>query len=120
MRKFFILIVILVIAAPLVGRLALATVLVAVDRTEFVYVTQFGRHVSTYDGRQPDEAGLHWRWPWPIQSISRLDRRLFVFDLPDAELLTHDQQGKTIDRTLTIGAYVCWRIAENEGGVDWF
>jgi modulator of FtsH protease HflC len=55
-----------------VARLSLFTV----DRTEFVYLTQFGRHVDTFDGAQDDEAGLHWKWPWPVQSVQRLDRRL--------------------------------------------
>jgi membrane protease subunit HflC len=88
-----------------------------VDRTEYVYLTQFGRHVATYDGET--DAGLHFKWPWPIQSVQRLDHRLQVFDLPGAELLTHDPRGKTIDKTLTVDAYVCWRIADKDG-VDRF
>src|SRR5437870_12492484 len=84
----------------------------AVDRTEYVYVTQFGRLVAVYDGAS--DAGLHWRWPWPIQSVQRLDRRLQVFDLPEIELLTRDDKGETIDKTITVDAYVCWRI----GGAD--
>jgi membrane protease subunit HflC len=86
--------------------------LFTVDRTEFVYLTQFGRHVATYDGAKDNEAGLHLKWPWPIQSVTRLDRRLQTFDLPGAELLTRDTERKTIDRTLTIDAYVCWRISD--------
>ncbi len=91
-----------------------------VDRTEFVYVTQFGRHVATYDGADPGQAGLHVRWPWPVQSVQSFDRRLQYFDLPGTELLTHDPQRHTIDRTLTIVAYVCWRISDEDGAVDWF
>jgi membrane protease subunit HflC len=91
--------------------------LFTVDRAEFVYVTEFGRPVATYDGET--EAGLHWKWPWPVQAVQRLDRRLQVFDLPGAELLTRDPQQGTIDKTLTIDAYVCWRIADKDG-VDRF
>jgi membrane protease subunit HflC len=90
-----------------------------VDRTEFVYLTQFGRHLTTYDGGNDEQAGLHFKWPWPIQSVQRLDRRLQYFDLPGAELLTRDPKRNTIDRTLTIDAYVCWRIADSRG-VDQF
>src|SRR5262249_11686218 len=54
--------------------------------------------------------GLHLKLPWPIQAVQRLDRRLQSFDLPPAELLTRDPRGKTIDKTLTLDAYVCWRI----------
>lgn len=91
--------------------------LVAVDRTEYVYVTQFGRPVATYDGAT--DAGLHLKLPWPVQAVQRLDHRLQAFDLPSAELLTHDPRGKTIDKTLTVDAYVCWQIAGKEG-VDRF
>jgi membrane protease subunit HflC len=103
-------------AAAILARLALFTV----DRGEFVYLTQFGRHVRTYDGANDEDAGLHVKWPWPVQSVQRLDRRLQYFDLPGAELLTRDAKGNTIDKTLTIDAYVCWRIDEQPGSVDRF
>jgi membrane protease subunit HflC len=95
-----------------------ATTFVAVDASEFAYVTQFGRPVKVYDGET--EAGLHWKLPWPIQSVIRLDRRLQIFDLPTPELLTHDATGRTIDRTLSVSAYVCWRIAGAEGADRFF
>jgi membrane protease subunit HflC len=97
------------------ARLSLFTV----DRTEYVYLTQFGRHVATYDGADDNQAGLHLKWPWPVQSVLRLDRRLQSFDLTGAELLTRDPRRNTIDKTLTIDAYVCWRIADAQG-VDSF
>jgi membrane protease subunit HflC len=86
-----------------------------VDASEFVYVTQFGRLEAVLDGGNPGQAGLHVKWPWPVQSVNRLDRRLQSFDLPGRELLTSDQSGNTTDKTLTIDAYVCWRIAGAEG-----
>lgn len=89
----------------------------AVDRAEYAYVTQFGRHVATFDGVA--EGGLHAKMPWPIQSVQRLDNRLQYFDLPETELLTHDARGQTIDKTITVVAYVCWRIADKDS-VDWF
>jgi membrane protease subunit HflC len=90
-----------------------------VDRTEYVYLTQFGRPVATFDGALPSDAGLHFKFPWPVQSVIRLDHRLQHFDLLGAELLTHDPKGNTIDKTLTIDAYVCWRVADKDG-VDQF
>ena len=120
MRKWIIVLLVLIVASPLLFRLALSTVLFPVDRTEFAYVTQFGKHVATFDGARDGDAGLHWRWPWPIQSVHTLDRRLQFFDLPETELLTHDPRGNTIDRTLTVLAYVCWRITDEGGGVDGF
>src|SRR5215831_20563357 len=115
MKKYLLLVVVLALVAWLAR-----TSLFTVDRTEFVYLTQFGRPVATFDGARAEEAGLHFKLPSPIQSVQRLDRRLQFFDLPGAELLTHDPRGKTIDKTLTIVAYVCWRIAGEGDGVDRF
>jgi membrane protease subunit HflC len=89
--------------------------LYTVDATEYVYLTQFGRRVAIFDGGDPAQAGLHFKLPWPIQAVQRLDRRLQTFDLPGAELLTRDPRAGTIDKTLTIDAYVCWRIDGSEG-----
>jgi membrane protease subunit HflC len=103
----------------LAGLLLARTCLFTVDRTEFAYLTQFGRHVATYDGADSEQAGLHVKWPWPVESVQALDRRLQTFDLPGSELLTRDPKRNTIDKTLTIDAYVCWRIAGADG-VDRF
>ena len=43
--------------------------LFTVDRGEFVYLTQLGRYIATYDGAREPDAGLHWKWPWPVQSV---------------------------------------------------
>src|SRR5262245_48910701 len=91
--------------------------LYSVDQAEFGYVTQFGRHVHTDDGTT--DAGLHVKWPWPVQSVQRIDRRLQMFDLPSAELPTFDAAGRTIDKMLIVDGYVCWRIADAKG-VDQF
>src|SRR4051794_31378572 len=106
MRKFIVLGAILLVV---VLRLCLFTV----DRTEFVYVTQLGRHVATYDGSHDEQAGLHLRHVWPIQTLTRIDRRLQVLELPAAELVTEDpSEGGSIDKTLAIDAYVVWRIPD--------
>jgi membrane protease subunit HflC len=109
------------IAIGIIGAIVLVVLarmsVFTVDRTEFVYCTQFGRHVKTYDGADGD-AGLHFKWPWPVESVQRLDRRLQYFDLPGAELMTRDPKG-TIDKTITLDAYVCWRIPDAQN-VDQF
>src|SRR5260370_33203583 len=108
MRNLILILLVVLILAVVAGGLSVFTV----DRTEFVYLTQFGRHVATFDGADDAQAGLHFRLPWPIESVQRIDRRLQYFDLPGAELLTRDPKKNTIDKTLTIDAYVCWRGAE--------
>src|SRR5438105_1295271 len=105
--------------AAVVMLVAVRMCLFTVDRAEYVYVTRFGRHMATYDGADDSDAGLHWKWPAPIQTLHRLDRRLQVFDLPATELPTHDPTEKTIDKMLTFDAYVCWRISDKDG-VDRF
>jgi membrane protease subunit HflC len=106
----------LVLLALLLLRLSVYTV----DAAEYAYITLLGKPLETYDGSDADKgAGLHVGWPWPIQTVQRLDRRLQHFDLPATEILTHDPDGKTIDKTLSIEAYVCWRIADRDA-VDLF
>ena len=102
----------LLMLAPIAALIVLPQCFFTVDRTEYVYLTQFGRPVGSFDGADNEQAGLHIKWPWPIQSVQRLDNRLQYFDLPGAELLTRDPKRNTIDRTLTLDAYVCWRIAD--------
>jgi membrane protease subunit HflC len=109
MRRFLI----IVVAALLWS----TTCLFTVDQAEYAYLTQFGRPIAVLDGAEA--AGLHFKLPWPIQAVQRLDRRVQLFDLPPAELLTHDPHGQTIDRTLAVEAYVVWRI-DGPNGVDRF
>jgi len=72
---------------------------VAVDETEYVLLTQFGRHIRTFA-----EPGLKGVFPW--QSISRFDRRLQIYDPRPSEFLTSDPKNILLD------IYVCWRIAD--------
>lgn len=120
MRNLLIIVALLLVAVLV--RLSFFTV----GPTEYVYLTQFGEHVATYDGEDAaHDAGLHWCWPWPVQSVLRLDRRLQYFDLPATELPTRDADGagnaqeNRIDKMLIVEAYVCWRIAGKES-VDLF
>lgn len=96
-----------------------SSALFTVDAAELVYLTQFGRKVAIYDGGAADQAGLHFKWPWPVQSVQRLDRRLQTFELADAELVTRDAKVGVIDTTITVDAYVCWRI-DGADGADRF
>ncbi|MSR54410.1 MAG: protease modulator HflC [Gemmataceae bacterium] len=81
-----------------------------VDQAEFGYVTRFGDPTVTHDGK--DDAGLHMKLPWPIDGVQRVDRRLQVFDLPSTETLTRDKLGRTVDKTIAVDAFVCWKIPD--------
>ena len=85
--------------------------LYTVDRTEYVYLTQFGRHVATSTARTRRGRPARQAGPGRSSRCSGSTAGCNTFDLPGAELLTRDPQGNTIDKTLTVDAYVCWRIA---------
>lgn len=106
-----------VLALLIVAGLLAYSSLYTVDQAEFAYVTQFGRPVVIRDGTT--EAGLHVKWPWPVQSVQRIDRRLQMFDLPTAELPTYDPMGQTLDKMLIVDGYACWQIRD-EADVDQF
>lgn len=109
-----------IVMLVLFGLLLLRASAYTVDAAEYAYVTVLGRHVATHDGGDAEAgAGLHIGWPWPFQSVQRLDRRLQYFDLPGREILTHDPEGKTVGKRLYIEGYVCWRIADAKA-VDLF
>ncbi len=88
-----------------------------VDKTEYAYVTRFGQPIVTRDG--DTEAGLHFKFPWPIEAVQRVDRRLQIFDLTPTETLTRDRLNSTVDKTIAVDAYVCWRIPDADS-VDRF
>jgi membrane protease subunit HflC len=72
-----------------------------VDETEFAIITQFGKPV-----RVIESAGLHVKWPDPVQSLRRFDRRLLLFDPEPSEFLTQDKKNILVD------VYMGWRISE--------
>ncbi len=114
--KKYILTPVAIIAVLVVVRWSLYTV----DAAEYAYVTVLGEHRVTYDGSDSvNGAGLKVGWPWPIQQVQRLDRRLQQFDLPALDQLTFDPAGKAVDKILSLEAYVCWRITDRDG-VDLF
>ncbi|MGL6096792.1 MAG: protease modulator HflC [Fimbriiglobus sp.] len=99
-----------VIAVAVVAVLWLRTAVYAVDTAEFAYVTRFGEPVATHDGGTA--AGLHFKLPWPVDSVLRIDRRLQAVDLPALETLTRDAANQTVDNTLSVDAFVTWKVPD--------
>jgi modulator of FtsH protease HflC len=71
----------------------------SVRETEFVFVTQFGRPVSTVT-----DPGLHVKWPF--QTATYFDRRLRIYSPKPSEFLTRDK------KNLLVETYVAWRIQD--------
>lgn len=90
----------------------------AVDQAEYAFVTRFGERVAVHDGAE--EAGLHFKAPWPIDSVQRIDRRVQSFDLPAVESLTRDPINRTVDKTLAVDAYVTWKIPSSDAADQFF
>ena len=95
---------------PIAIVLWLRSALYSVDYSEFAYVTRFGEPVLIQDGRT--DAGLHLKWPWPVDAVLRIDGRMQAFDLPAVESLTRDATTKTVDKTLAVDAFMTWRIPD--------
>jgi membrane protease subunit HflC len=82
-----------------------------VRQTEVAIVTTFGKVTRTVT-----EPGFNLKWPWPIQSVHFLDRRIQSFESPMTEISTTD------GRYLLFSVYAGWSIAnprrffENFGG----
>ncbi|MDB5387065.1 MAG: protease modulator HflC [Planctomycetaceae bacterium] len=83
---------------------------VFVDETEWVIVERFGVITAVYDqlGEAKSDRGLHFKLPWPIETVRRFDRRLQLFDPRGREMFTSDRKNIIVD------TYLCWRISGNE------
>lgn len=77
----------------------MALIFYRVDVKEYIIVTQFGRPVKTIS-----EPGLYWKWPDPIQTVNRFDRRLQVYETRLIEYLTKDK------KNIIVQCFVGWRI----------
>lgn len=90
-----------VIALGVLLILLLPSILFTIEETEVGIVTRFGRPLPGVL-----EPGLHFKLPWPVDSVVRLDRRLLVFDDEPTELLTQDKKNVVVD------SFLCWRVAD--------
>lgn len=99
----------MILLAALVLAAALTyTVTYTVASTDVTLVTTFGRVEldQVFDGSQPGQAGLKFKWPWPIQHLVRYDGRVFEFEDPLGQLSTNDQQA------ITVNMFCQWRIVD--------
>ncbi|MFX1266075.1 MAG: protease modulator HflC [Promethearchaeota archaeon] len=79
----------------------LITAFVAVDVTEVVIITQFGKPV-----RVVTEPGLAVKFPDPVQTVIRLDKRLRPLDSNVGEYLTEDK------KNLVVSNFILWRMVD--------
>ena len=86
--------------AAVVG-IGLSATGVQVGEGEAAVVMRFGNPV-----RVLDEAGLHWKAPWPIDAVARVDVRRRTFETGHAEMLTQDR------KNVVLVGFAIWRVVE--------
>ncbi|MEM9446373.1 MAG: protease modulator HflC [Verrucomicrobiota bacterium] len=72
-----------------------------VQQHESVVVTRMGKPVRTVE-----QAGFHFRLPWPIESLHIIERRLDAYEIRLSEALTQDK------RNVILPIYVAWKVSD--------
>ncbi len=91
----------IITATLLVAALIAYAVTFQVRFSEVAVRVKFGQATESSVVKAP---GVYLRWPWPVETIERYDRRLQTTDAPEAEVKTFD--GKNV----IAGAFAIWRI----------
>ena len=100
---------VIVLAILVIGALLIYTITYQVDElSDIVLIETFGKVTSTLVGNNGTDAGLHFKWPWPIQKVVRYDARTFLFED------THEQVPTRDGRSLLVTVYCAWRIDNAE------
>ena len=97
MRKRSVAVIIFLAIVFVVANLAFYTV----DETETAVLTQFGRPLAAIT-----KPGLYTKWPDPIQTVQRFNKRLQVFTPQQAEYLTADK------KAIRVETYVAWQLTD--------
>jgi membrane protease subunit HflC len=90
---------VLMIVIALFVILASGLIFYQVDEREYIVITQFGDPIKAVK-----KAGLNWKWPDPVQSVNRYDKRLKTYELGETEYLTEDKKNVMVD------SYLVWKI----------
>lgn len=90
---------ILMITVTLLVVVASGLVFFQVDEREYVVITQFGEPIKAIK-----QAGLNLKWPDPIQSVNRYNKRLMTYEMGETEYLTEDKKNVMVD------SYMVWKI----------
>ncbi|MBL9213471.1 MAG: protease modulator HflC [Opitutaceae bacterium] len=91
----------ILIAAIVVTVLGCAMFSFQVASHESAVLTRFGSPVRTLA-----DPGLYFKWPWPVDTVHRYDKRLAFYDTRISEALTQDK------RNVIVPVFLAWRVAE--------
>jgi len=104
----------MVLAVVVIVAFGLYMVAFQVPFTHTAVVTQFGKIKATYSGKKPDEVGLKFKYPWPIEKVELFDNRVRVYESNLEQLLTADKQN------MTAMIFTAWRIGNTREEVERF
>jgi membrane protease subunit HflC len=90
-----------ILAAGILTTIVASSVVVAVREGQVAVVTRFGAPRTVW----PD-AGLHVKWPWPIEQVWRFDARQRLFNSRFVETLTRDK------KNIVLRTFVIWSVGE--------
>ncbi|MDE0239074.1 MAG: protease modulator HflC [bacterium] len=72
-----------------------------IDESEQGVLTHFGKIAPPVK-----EPGLHFKFPWPVSKIYKVDRRIHPLTNLSQELITEDQKNVLVD------GYLLWRVSD--------
>ena len=98
---------IIVVGLIVVALLLVSTVTYTVPSTDKAMVLTFGKETRELNGANPDEAGLHFKWPWPIQRLVSYDGRTFMFESGIEQFQTKGDR-----QNMLATVYCAWRIED--------
>ncbi len=90
-----------ILAAGILTTIVASSVAVAVREGQVAVVTRFGAPRTVW----PD-AGLHVKWPWPIEQVWRFDARQRLFNSRFVETLTRDK------KNIVLRTFVIWSVGD--------
>jgi membrane protease subunit HflC len=88
-----------ILAIVIVGLLVAYSMCFQVSEGYKAVVTRFGDPIRTVE-----EAGLYWKWPWPIDQARPVDVRRRLHNTPYTATFTFDQ------RNVVLLTYVVWHV----------
>jgi membrane protease subunit HflC len=89
------------VALMLVTLIVASSILVTVREGQVGVVTRFGAPRAVWR-----EAGLHVKWPWPVEQVWTIDARRRLFNSRFAETLTRDK------KNIVLRTFVVWSVGE--------
>jgi membrane protease subunit HflC len=97
---------VLLTAVAIVAVLLLSTVTYQVDQLSDIVLVKTFFQVSSPPLMGAKDAGLRFKWPYPIQSLTRYDARDSILEDPYEQILTKDNQ------SIILNTFCNWRIED--------